>query len=233
MTNLAILLDAVSLTLRSRRALGRSAGHTVLKDISLSLPRGKTLGIVGRNGAGKSTLLRIIAGIIKPDRGRVDCFGLRASLLGLGAGRLPHLSGRDNALMTGMLQGLRRRDMEGRLEQVQEFSELGEYFDQPVSTYSTGMNARLGFATALQVDPDIMLIDEILGVGDAEFRLKSRKALRERIVSDKTVVLVSHEQAAIKDLCDWVLWIDQGRVRAIGLMNEVMSEYLGAMKPAS
>jgi len=232
-TDLAVVLDSVWLTLRSRRALGRSTEHAVLKDISLNLPQGKTLGVIGRNGAGKSTLLRIIAGIIQPDRGKVDCFGLRASLLALSAGRLPHLSGRDNALMTGMLQGLGRREMESRLQQIRDFSELGEYFDQPVSTYSTGMNARLGFATALQVDPDIMLIDEILGVGDAEFRLKSRKALRERILSDKTVVLVSHELAVIKDLCEWVLWLEQGQVQEIGPVSGVMPAYLEALKPVS
>jgi lipopolysaccharide transport system ATP-binding protein len=231
MSNLAVVLDKVSLTLRPRKALGRTGGHVVLSDVSLSLERGKTLGIIGRNGAGKSTLLRVIAGIVKPDKGTVSCFGLRASLLALNAGVLQHLSGRDNAMMSGMLLGLSRRSIEGRLEQIKEFSELGEYFDQPVSTYSTGMRARLGFSTAIQVDPDIILIDEILGVGDAEFRLKSRQALREKILSDKTVVLVSHEQAAIRGLCDRVLWVEQGRVRQLGPVEEVMPTYLEAMTP--
>lgn len=231
MSNLAVVLDNVSLTLRPRKALGRIGGHVVLSDVSLSLERGKTLGIIGRNGAGKSTLLRVIAGIVKPDKGTVSCFGLRASLLALNAGVLQHLSGRDNAIMSGMLLGLSRRSIEGRLEQIKEFSELGEYFDQPVSTYSTGMSARLGFSTALQADPDIILIDETLGVGDAEFRLKSRQALREKILSDKTVVLVSHEQAAIRGLCDRVLWVDQGRVLQLGPVDEVMSAYLKAMTP--
>jgi len=231
MSNLAVVLDNVSLTLRPRKALGRIGGHVVLSDVSLSLERGKTLGIIGRNGAGKSTLLRVIAGIVKPDKGTVSCFGLRASLLALNAGVLQHLSGRDNAIMSGMLLGLSRRSIEGRLEQIKEFSELGEYFDQPVSTYSTGMSARLGFSTALQADPDIILIDETLGVGDAEFRLKSRQALREKILSDKTIVLVSHEQAAIRGLCDRVLWVDQGRVLQLGPVDEVMSAYLKAMTP--
>lgn len=231
MSDLAVAVDKVSLTLRPRKALGRTGGHVVLSDVSLSLGRGNTLGIVGRNGAGKSTLLRLIAGIIKPDKGTVSCFGLRASLLALNAGVLPHLSGRDNAVMSGMLLGLSRRSIEGLLDRIKEFSELGEYFDQPVSTYSTGMRARLGFSTALQVDPDIILIDEILGVGDAEFRLKSRQALREKILSDKTVVLVSHEQAAIRALCDRVLWIEQGRVQELGPVEEVMGSYLKALQP--
>jgi len=219
--------------MRPRKALGRTSGQVVLSDISLSLERGKTLGVIGRNGAGKSTLLRVIAGIVKPDKGTVSCFGLRASLLALNAGVLPHLSGRDNAIMSGMLLGLSRRSIEGRLEQIKEFSELGEYFDQPVSTYSTGMRARLGFSTAIQVDPDIILIDEILGVGDAEFRLKSRQALREKILSERTVVLVSHERPAIKALCDVVLWVEQGRVQAMGPVEEVMPAYLEAMTPKS
>jgi len=231
MSNLAVVLDKVSLTLHPRKALGRSSGHVVLSDVSLSLERGKTLGIIGRNGAGKSTLLRVIAGIVKPDKGTVSCFGLRASLLALNAGVLQHLSGRDNAIMSGMLLGLSRRSIEGRLEQIKEFSELGDYFEQPVSTYSTGMRARLGFSTAIQVDPDIILIDETLGVGDAEFRLKSRQALREKILSDKTVVLVSHEQAAIRGLCDRVLWVEQGRVRQLGPVEEVMAAYMEAMTP--
>ena len=206
-------------------------GREALKNVSLHVHPGELVFLTGHSGAGKSTLLRVIAGIVKPDKGTVSCFGLRASLLALNAGVLRHLSGRDNAIMSGMLLGLSRRTIEGRLEQVKEFSELGEYFDQPVSTYSTGMKARLGFSTALQVDPDIILIDEILGVGDAEFRLKSRQALREKILSDKTVVLVSHEQAAIRGLCDRVLWVEQGRVQALGPVDEVMPAYLKAMTP--
>jgi lipopolysaccharide transport system ATP-binding protein len=233
MSDPAIALDGVCLTMRPRKALGRTGGQVVLSDVSWRLERGKTLGIVGRNGAGKSTLLRVVAGIVKPDKGTVSRFGLRASLLALNAGVLPHLSGRDNAIMSGMLMGLSRRTIEGRLTQIKEFSELGESFDQPVSTYSTGMRARLGFSTALQVDPDIILIDETLGVGDAEFRLKSRQALREKILSEKTVVLVSHERAAIQELCDAVLWIEQGRVQDMGPVEEVMPAYLKALTPKS
>ena len=233
MSDLAIELDGVSLTMRPRRALGRSGGQVVLSEVSCCLQRGKTLGVVGRNGAGKSTLLKVIAGIVEPDEGTVSCFGLRASLLALNAGVLPHLSGRDNAIMSGMLLGLDRRSIEDRLTEIREFSELGEHFDQPVSTYSTGMRARLGFSTALHVDPDIILIDEILGVGDAEFRLKSRQALREKILSEKTVVLVSHERAAIQELCDEVLWLENGRVQQTGPVDEVMPAYLKAMTPKS
>ena len=124
---------------------------------------------------------------------------------------------------------LSRRSIEGQLEQIKEFSELVEYFDQTVSTYSTGMTARLGFSTALQVDPDIILIDEVLGVGDAEFRIKSRQALRDKILSEKTVMLVSHEQAAIQELCDGVIWIEQGRVQDMGPVEDVIPAYLKAM----
>ena len=129
MSELAIALDRVSLTMRPRKALGRSGGQVVLSEVSWSLQRGKTLGVVGRNGAGKSTLLRVIAGIVEPDEGTVSCFGLRASLLALNAGVLPHLSGRDNAVMSGMLLGLGRRSIEDRLNEIREFSELGEITD--------------------------------------------------------------------------------------------------------
>jgi len=161
-----------------------------LEDVDLSLAPGDRLGVVGRNGSGKSTLLRTIAGIITPDRGRLTRAPVTCQLLSLAVGFLPHLSGRDNAILSGLMLGLRRREIVSRLPQILDFSELGDFFDQPISSYSTGMLARLGFSVAMQVEPDVLLIDEVLSVGDAEFQQKSGAALRERIHSGTTIVFV-------------------------------------------
>ncbi len=197
-----------------------------LKEVSFKLHAGETLGIIGRNGAGKSTLLRLLAGIIKPDRGEVQrSGGYRTSLLSLNLGFIPYLNGRENAMLGGMLLGLRRHEIAARLEQIKAFSELEDFFERPINTYSSGMLARLGFSVAFQADPDILLIDEVLGVGDAQFNQKSTLAMQEKIKAGKTVVFVSHNGQIIHEICDRVVWIENGVTQAEGSPHEVLSAY--------
>jgi len=218
--------------------VGRSiAGqrHWALEDVSLSLRRGERLGVIGRNGAGKSTLLRVIAGILAPDRGSVTRGPVSCQLLALALGFVPYLSGRDNAVLSGLLLGLRRREIVARLDAIREFSELGDFFEQPIASYSSGMNMRLAFSVAIQVEPDVLLIDEVLAVGDAEFQQKSGAALRARMGEGHTVVLVSHNEREIARLCDRVLWIEHGRSVLEGPRDEVFEAYhrdMHVAKPA-
>jgi len=196
-----------------------------LEEVSLTLRRGERLGVIGRNGAGKSTLLRTLAGIIEPDRGCIARAPVSCQLLSLAVGFMQHLSGRDNAILSGLLLGVRRRDIENRLPAILEFSELGDFFEQPISTYSTGMLARLGFSVAMQVDPEILLIDEVLSVGDADFAQKSGAALRARIHGGTTVVFVSHSDGQIREICDRAVWIEHGRSIMHGDVDDVLRAY--------
>lgn len=204
-----------------------------LEDINLALYPGETLGIIGANGAGKSTLLRLLARITVPDRGEIRWSRhMSASLLALNAGFRPELSGRDNAIVSGMLLGLRRCQITALLPRIREYSELGDFFERPAGTYSTGMRARLGFAVAIHADSDILLVDEVLGVGDQSFRIKSQHAMREKIRSNKTVVLISHSMEAIRELCDRVIWIERGRCIITGETDYVVNGYQEAVRQA-
>jgi lipopolysaccharide transport system ATP-binding protein len=196
-----------------------------IKDVSFDLYQGETLGIIGRNGVGKSTLLRVIAGIIKPNQGEYINYGYQASLLSLQLGFTYYLTGRENALLSGMLMGLRKKDIKAKMDNIIEFAGLGEFIDQPIATYSSGMMARLGFSVAFQVNPDILLIDEVLSVGDAEFSQKSAKAMQERMRSNKTVVFVSHNAVLIQQLCHRAVWIEEGISKAEGDTTKVLNEY--------
>jgi lipopolysaccharide transport system ATP-binding protein len=221
-------LRNIAVSYRRRAGMLRWNNYWALKDVNFDLYHGETLAVLGRNGAGKSTLLRVLADIISPDRGTVRRNGCSISLLSLRVGFIPHLTGRENAVLSGLLMGLKRREVERMMDAIIDFSELGEFIDEPVRTYSSGMNARLGFSVALHADPDILLIDEVLGVGDLEFRKKSTQALREKIKSDKTVVLVTHTPQTVRDLCDRAVWIDQGVTRIEGDREEVLAQYVGA-----
>jgi len=210
---------------------GRS-DRWALRGVSFDVNAGETLGVVGRNGAGKTTLLRLLAGILGPDRGSVTRRpGVRASLLSLQVGFLPQLTGRENATLSGMLLGLRRAEVAARLASIVEFAGLDGAIDDPISTWSDGMRARLGFSVAYHADPDLLLLDEALGTGDAEFHEKSAAAMRERIRSDRTCVLVSHDATAIAELCDRCLWIERGEILAAGTPVEVLAAYGAAVHP--
>lgn len=215
---------AVSYLQRSKRF--RRSEYWALKDVSFRVYHGETLGIIGRNGVGKSTLLRLLAGIISPDKGSVwQEKGLRTALLSLQAGFIPTLTGRQNAIISGITLGLSRKAIEEKIDKIIEFSELKEFIDQPVAAYSSGMQARLGFAVAIQVDPDVLLIDEVLSVGDEDFRRKSAQVIRDRIGADETTILVTHNIQLVRSLCDRVVWIENGENRMDGSPVEVSSVY--------
>jgi lipopolysaccharide transport system ATP-binding protein len=224
-------MDGVSLSYRTRRDHFDHGMHHVLNAVSLKLYQGETLGIVGRNGCGKTTILRIMAGILAPNAGTVNRRpGCCASLLTLGLGFKPNLSGRDNALLSAMLQGSSRGQAESFLEEIKEFSELGDSFEEPVQTYSSGMRSRLGFTTALMTHVDILLIDEVLSVGDAQFREKAEAAIKARIRGEQTVVFVSHAGPQIRDLCDRAIWLDNGQIASEGRPDEVHEIYRESLK---
>jgi lipopolysaccharide transport system ATP-binding protein len=210
---------------RSGNVFRRNSYYDALKSINLEIYPGETLGILGRNGAGKSTLLRLISGVIKPDNGKVINSGVSVSLLALQAGFDPNLNGHDNAILSGMLQGYSRKEVEARLDEIQEYSELGDFFFEPVRTYSTGMGARLGFSIATIISPDVLLIDEVLGVGDQHFRQKAERTMVLKIQSQQTVVLVSHSHHQIARLCDRAVLIDEGVSFATGEPHKVLKIY--------
>lgn len=226
-------LHHVGVSYPRRSGLFRQSPFWALNDVSFDLFRGEVLGIIGRNGAGKTTLLQLLADIIKPDRGTLQTNGAQATMLSLQIGFIPNLSGRENVIMSGLLLGLRRSAIQSRMKDIIAFSELEEFIDQPVRHYSTGMRARLGFSVALQLNPDIFLIDEVMGVGDANFKKKSSEAMLEKFDSDRTFVLVSHDLAMIRRLCSRVVWIEHGATRAEGNPAEIVRAYQACLIPPS
>lgn len=219
-------LEEVSLSYQSRRQSFDHGSHHVLERVSLEIHEGETLGIIGRNGVGKTTMLRLMAGILAPTSGRVRQHpGKTSALLTIGLGFRPDLSGRDNAMLAAMLQGATARQARGYLEEIKAFSELGDSFEERVKTYSAGMLARLGFTTALMTHVDILLVDEVLSVGDAQFREKAQKAMIERITGDQTVVFVSHMEGQVRDICNRAICIEAGRIVADGEPQAVLKTY--------
>ena len=216
-------LDGVSL--RYGGQLGAKDGVRALSDVSLHIGAREKVGIVGGNGAGKSTLLRVMAGVLTPDAGTCDAEGASMALLALNAGFDAELSGANNVVMYGMLMGLTRRQAMARIPSVVESSGLGDAVHRRVSTYSSGMKARLAFWTAIDLVPDVLLVDEVLSVGDREFREKSRQAMVDRLQEDRTVVLASHNVWFAEQMCERAIWLDQGRVRMDGAASEVIGAY--------
>ena len=196
-----------------------------VKNASFNILEGETLGIIGSNGAGKSTILRAIAGTYLIDKGRIIRNTDSCALLSLNLGFAPYLNGIDNLILSGMLQGLTKKFVESRTPSMIEFSGLEEMIYEPISTWSSGMVARLGFTLALEIKPKILLIDEALAVGDASFRIKSTKAIKDRIKSKQTVVLVSHGVETIKEMCDRVVWIEKGKTQAQGPTLKILDQY--------
>jgi lipopolysaccharide transport system ATP-binding protein len=225
-----VVIDA-GLSLKERVVRGRSrrvAEHEALRGVDLEIRRGETIGIVGGNGAGKTTLLRLIARVLHPSSGRIRVRGTVAPLIDL-FGMLHHeLTGRENAYLTGALLGLRRREMETRIDAIAEFAGIGEFFDAPLRTYSAGMMVRLAFATATSVDADILLVDEALAVGDAAFQRRSGARMDGFRRAGTTSVLVSHDVRHLAEICDRIVWIDAGRVVEVGPGGEVVDRYLAA-----
>jgi len=196
-----------------------------LRDVSFEVPRGEVFGIIGRNGAGKTTLLKVVARVLRPTSGRVVVRGLVAPLLGLGAGFNDELTGRENVFLSGATLGFSCRDMQSRLDRIIDFAGLGEFIDAPLRTYSTGMRARLGFSVATDVQPQVLLLDEIMSVGDEEFRSRCQTRIESFRRDGATVLLVSHGLDLVTVLCDRALFLDRGVTKTIGPTEQVVSEY--------
>src|SRR5215468_7407020 len=197
-----------------------------LNDVSFAVPTGSTFGVIGRNGSGKSTALKLVAGITKPTTGTVRVNGRISALIELGAGFHPEISGRENVFINGIMLGLTKREIARRFDEIVEFAELEDFIDAPVKTYSSGMYMRLGFAVAIHVDPDVLLVDEVLAVGDESFAHKCLDKFGEFRRRGKTVLIVTHSLGLVERFCDEALWIDAGRGRAIGDPRRVVGAYI-------
>lgn len=210
----------------SLKKLAKTEYFEAVKGISFEVEKGQILGIVGKNGSGKSTLLRAIAGIFSPDEGTIDLHGHSVSLLSIGVGFQAALTGRENIYLSGMLLGFSQEKVNERIDEIIEFSELGKFIDRPVKTYSSGMYSKLAFSITAILETEIMLIDEVLSVGDAKFKKKSYEKMKS-LISDKnrTVIIVSHSTETLQKLCDNILWIHDGVIKMMGTTEEVLPEY--------
>ncbi len=197
-----------------------------LRDISLTIDGGAFFGLVGHNGSGKSTLLRLMAGIHRPTTGKIEARGRLSALLELGSGFHPELTGRENVFLNGAMLGLSRRQMAAAMDDIIDFSGIGDQIDVPVKIYSSGMYMRLGFSVAVNVEPEILLVDEVIAVGDEEFQQRCLNHMQQLRCGGTTIVLVSHDAALVRRLCDRVGWLDGGRLRAVGDPDEVLDSYL-------
>ena len=200
--------------------------HEVLKGVTLEIEKGEVVGLVGHNGCGKSTLLKLMTKIIYPDKGKIEINGKISSLLELGAGFHPDMTGRENIYTNASIFGLTKKEIDARLYDIIEFSELEEFIDSPVRTYSSGMYMRLAFSVAINVDADILLIDEILAVGDARFQAKCFNKMLELKKSGITIVIVSHDLGSIERLCNRAIWIENGKIKDEGIPHDIVAEYL-------
>lgn len=223
-----ITLDDVSYSYRTRKGLFRSSSYVALRGVSFSLCRGETLGIIGDNGAGKSTLLKILAHIFAPTSGTMTRHekSLRISLLSLQLGFSPELTGMDNLILGAMFLGCTRKQAMDKADEIIRFAELEEWINEPLKTYSSGMRARLGFSVANELNPDILLVDEALGVGDRAFQSKSTAALKGKMNSDQTVVFVSHNANVMREICTRCVWLEKGAVKMEGATEEVLDRYI-------
>jgi ABC-2 type transport system ATP-binding protein/lipopolysaccharide transport system ATP-binding protein len=233
----AVRADRVSKTYTLRREQRRTLKEVILRqyapsekvealrDVSFEVKRGEAFGVIGSNGSGKSTLLKLIAGTSKPTSGRLDVHGRVSALLELGAGFHPDFTGRENAYLNGSLLGLSRKQMDAAMPAVEAFADLGRFFDAAVKTYSSGMYARLGFAVAVHLDPDVLLVDEVLAVGDEYFQHKCFAKIAELRREGRTILLVSHDLGSVQRLCERAVWLDQGSVSASGPVRDVIAAY--------
>lgn len=239
--NIAVSVKNLHITYRglkktSIRASWKHFGDKVelfhaLKGVSFDIEEGKILGIIGKNGSGKSTMLRAIAGIFSPDKGSIDLHGHSISLLSIGVGFNKKLTGKENIYLSGMLLGFSEEEIAAKEKEIIDFADIGDFIKKPVKTYSSGMYSKLAFAITAILETDIMLIDEVLSVGDAKFKEKSYNKMKELISDDKrTVIIVSHNLNTVVELCDQVLWLNDGKVIKIGDPKEIVEEYEEFMK---
>jgi lipopolysaccharide transport system ATP-binding protein len=224
--------ELIRLLRRERPAVEPVAFIEALKGVDLSVPRGTTLGLIGRNGSGKSTLLKVMTGIYTPTAGELEVNGRISALLELGAGFHPDFTGRENILINGIILGMSRAEVKARMDEIITFAELGDFIDEQVRTYSSGMFMRLAFAVATHVDPDILIIDEILAVGDEHFQKKSTARMSTIKESGCTIVLVTHDLTTVERWCDTAAWIDGGTIRMVGKPPEVVAAYRAAVAAA-
>ena len=196
-----------------------------LNDVSFEVPEGSTFGLIGSNGSGKSTLLKCLAKIYYPTSGEIRTFGRVAALLEVGSGFHPELSGRENIYLNGSILGMSKKSIDSKFEEIVDFSGVEEFIDQPVKNYSSGMYVRLGFSVAVSVDPEILIVDEVLAVGDAEFQAKCSQKFKDFRREGRTVVLVSHASESVRSMCDKVAWLDHGNLKAVGNSNEILNAY--------
>jgi teichoic acid transport system ATP-binding protein len=211
-----------------RRSLGRRRTQEeviALDHVSFSVNQGEAFGVIGRNGAGKSTLLRCVAGTLRPNGGKAVVHGKTSTLLQLGVGFIPELTGRRNVYLGGLAAGMRKREIDERFDEIVEYAELEEAIDRPMKTYSAGMFSRLAFSVAMNLDPEVLLLDEILAVGDAAFQQKSLEAMRGLLEKAGTILFVSHSLGSVEEFCERAVWLESGRVRAEGKAGEVVTAY--------
>ncbi len=210
----------------SFKKLNKAEYFEAVKGVSFEVEKGQILGIVGKNGSGKSTMLKAIAGIFSPDEGEINLHGHSVSLLSIGVGFVTSLTGRENIYLSGMLLGFTKEKIDEKLDEIIEFSELGEFIDRPVKTYSSGMYSKLAFSITAILETEIMLIDEVLSVGDARFKKKSFEKMKSLIEDrNRTVVIVSHSTETLQKLCDNILWLHEGNIKMMGPVSEVLPAY--------
>jgi ABC-type polysaccharide/polyol phosphate transport system ATPase subunit len=212
--------------MRGRRA--KFDEFWALRDVDLQIPAGKTFGLIGHNGSGKSTLLKCLAGILVPDRGKIDVHGRVSALLELGAGFHPELTGRDNVYLNGSILGMSRKQIDRQFEEIVDFAGLETFIDTPVKNYSSGMYVRLGFSVAINVDPEILMVDEVLAVGDESFQRKCMEKFADFRAQGRTVIIVSHALGTMRSMCDEVAWLDHGKVQGVGDPADLVDGYVGA-----
>lgn len=221
-------------TLKSAVMRGRkhiAEDFWAIKDVSFEVPHGETFGIIGRNGSGKSTLLKMLARIYYPDKGSITMNGRVASMLEVGSGFHPELSGRENIFLNASILGLKRKEVLAKFDEIVDFSGVEKFIDQPVKNYSSGMYVRLGFSVAVHTSPDILVVDEVLAVGDGAFREKSRQKFLEFTQDGRTVLFVSHSLSQVREMCKTVAWLDQGSLRELGPADDVTKNYEISLEP--
>ena len=246
MTDIAVKVDHVSKsfrmyhernqTLKATIMRGRRSVHEdfwALDDVSFDVPAGSTFGLIGSNGSGKSTLLKCLANIYQPNKGTISHFGSMAAMLEVGSGFHSELSGRDNIYLNGSILGMSKKQVDRKYDEIVDFSGVEAFIDQPVKNYSSGMYVRLGFAVAINVDPDILVVDEVLAVGDADFQAKCMQKFADFKKDGKTVILVTHDMGTVEKMCDNVAWLSHGKLLEVGAAEPTIKAYLNTVTPGA